>query len=72
MSVGIFQSVTLNKYNWSLQRSAINSLFPEVYNVTNSQLIVLSNIDSWNKTIKDNIERYVGGVYVKEGYKDKV
>ena len=49
----------------TVHRSAINSLTPEMYKVPVTRLNMVNHITSTNQTIKKELDRYVGGVYMK-------
>ena len=52
------------QYDWAVQRSAVDSMDPELYNITTPEWNILTSIKSSNATINETIDRYVGGVYI--------
>ena len=61
--VSVIQSVILNKYAYQFQRSAVNSINPEMYNVTTDKLNVLTRLGIFNNSAAIDLDQYVGGVY---------
>ena len=54
-----------NKYRYTERKYGVDLYDPETYNLTSQEWNVLTSITSYNSTFNQELEKYVGGVYVE-------